>query len=203
MDDLLPKLALAALALAASGIAAAQPNAKSLPIEVVAESSSIDGQSNLVHFRGLKITQGGLSIEAGDALANGVDFEDSEWRFSGGVRIVVDSAVLESDSAVFKFRAHQLQRGDFVGAPASFTDRKPTRKETARGSANKITYNNVARTLQMSENARIVRGSSEIIGCELIYDFAEARVTSGSSGCPVRYIVHQSEDSDADSASNP
>lgn len=203
MDDLLPKLALAALALAASGIAAAQPNAKSLPIEVVAESSSIDGQSNLVHFRGLKITQGGLSIEAGDALANGVDFEDSEWRFSGGVRIVVDSAVVESDSAVFKFRAHQLQRGDFVGAPASFTDRKPTRKETARGSANKITYNNVARTLQMSENARIVRGSSEIIGCELIYDFAEARVTSGSSGCPVRYIVHQSEDSDADPASNP
>ena len=115
MDDLLPKIALAALALAASGIGTAQPNAKSLPIEVIAESSSIDGQSNLVHFRGLKITQGNLSIEAAEALVNGVDFEDSEWRFSGGVRIVVDSAVLESDSAVFKFRGHELERGDFVG----------------------------------------------------------------------------------------
>ena len=133
-----------------------------------------------------------------------MDFEDSEWRFSGGVRIVVDSAVVESDSAVFKFRAHELQRGDFVGRPASFNDRKRTSEQPASGSANKITYNNVARTLQMSENARIVKGSSEIIGCELIYDFDDERVTSGSSGCPVRYrIVRESEDNGADSASDP
>jgi lipopolysaccharide transport protein LptA len=202
MDDLLAKFTLAACTLAASGIGTAQRSAN-LPIDVVAESSSIDGQTNLVHFRGLKITQGDLSIEAGDALVTGVDFEDREWRFSGGVRVVVNSAVLEADSAVFKFRAHELQRGDFVGDPASFTDGK-TGEQPASGSAERITYNNVARTLQLSENARIVKGSSEIVGCELIYDFDEERVTSGSSGCPVRYrIVPQSEDNDADPASGP
>ena len=203
MGDLLAKLTLAAVALAVTAIGAAQGDAKSSDIVIDAESSSIDGQSNLVHFRGLKITQGNLSIEAGDALVTGVDFADREWTFSGGVRVVVDSAVLESDSAVFKFRAHQLERGEFVGDPASFTDRK-TREQPASGSAEKITFNNVARTLRLSENARIVKGSSEIVGCELLYDFDEERVTSGSSGCPVRYrIVPESEDNDANSASGP
>jgi lipopolysaccharide transport protein LptA len=206
MGDLLVKLTLAAVALAVSAIGAAQDDASSLDdILVEAESSSIDGQSNRAHFRRLKITQGDLSIEAADAVVTGVDFEDREWTLSGGVRVVVDSAVLESESAVFKFRGNELERGELAGDPASFTDRK-TREQPASGSAEKITYNNVAHTLRLSENARIVKGSSEIVGCELIYDFDEERVTSGSSGCPVRYRIvpqSQSEDNDANSASGP
>jgi lipopolysaccharide transport protein LptA len=203
MDGLFLKVTLFAAVLTVQAPVAGQGGAAPLPIELDAESWSFDGQSNLVHVRALKITQGDLSIEAADALATGLDFEQSEWRLSGGVRIVVDSAVLESNTAVFSFKDHELQRGELTGSPASFTDRSA---EPASGSANKIAYDYDARTLRMSQNARIVKGPNEIVGCDLIYDFNEERVTSGSSDCgePFRFrYLPQSDDSETDSASDP
>jgi len=205
MGNLLHKLALAA-ALAFFCVAEAQENSKSLPISLDADSSSIDRQTNLIHFRGLRITQGGLRIEADEALATGLDFEQSEWRFTGGVRIVVDSAVLESDRAVFTFSAHQLATAELEGNPASFTDQSPDREEPARGSANKLSYDYAKRILRMSDNARLSKGPNEIKGCDLIYDFAEERVTSGSSDCgePFRItILPPPEGTGTDSAPNP
>jgi len=204
MDSSLPKLALLAVALTAC-VATAQEDAKSLPISLDADSSSFDRKTNLVHFRGLRITQGELRIEADEALATGLDFEQSEWRFTGGVRIVVDAAILESDSAVFTFEAHQLATAELTGSPASFTDLNPARQEPARGGANKLSYDYSERTLRMSENAWLNKGPNEITGCDLIYDFNEERVTSGSSDCgPIRItILPPPEDTAPDSAPNP
>ena len=45
-----------------------------------------------------------MRIEADKAVATSEDFEQSsEWRFTGHVRITVDTAVLEADTAVFTF----------------------------------------------------------------------------------------------------
>jgi lipopolysaccharide transport protein LptA len=206
MDVSFHKVVLLAAALAATASAAGQERGEPLPIDLDAELVTIDGQTNLVHILAPKITQGAFSIEAGDALATDIGFEQSEWRFSGGVRIVADTAVLESDTAVFTFDDYELQLGELTGNPASFTDRSAPATETARGSANKISYDYVNRTLRMSQNARIVKGPNEIVGCDLIYDFTEERVTSGSADCgePFRLrVLPRSNDGAANSAADP
>ena len=206
MDNLLLKVTLLAIGLAGYSVAAAQDDAKSLPISLDADSSSFDRKTNLVHFSGLVISQGELRIEADEAVATGLDFEQSEWRFTGRVRIVVDSAVLESDSAVFTFAAHQLATAQLEGTPASFRDLSADREEPAHGSANKLSYDYAERILRMSESAWVTKGPNEIRGCDLIYDFNEERVTSGSSDCgePFRItILPRPDDAATDSASNP
>jgi lipopolysaccharide transport protein LptA len=125
-----------------------------------------------------------MRIEADEALATGTEFDrKSEWRFTGNVRIYVDTAVIEAHSAVFTFDQEQLSRGELEGAPASFSDSDPARQSPVRGGANKLTYDYVARTLRMSENAWVNKDQYEIQGCDLIYDFADERVTSGSADC--------------------
>ncbi|MEE9570672.1 MAG: hypothetical protein V3W02_03125, partial [Gammaproteobacteria bacterium] len=52
-----------------------------LPISLDAESSSFDQPTNTVVFRKLQITQGDVRISADDAVASGLDFARSEWRF--------------------------------------------------------------------------------------------------------------------------
>ena len=206
MDSSPPKLALIAAALIISCGAAAQDAAKSLPITLVADSSSFDRDSNLIHFKGLRITQGDLSIQASEALATGLDFEGSEWRLTGDVRIVVDSVVLESDTAVFTFDGHELAKGELQGMPASFTDLNPSREERARGGANKLSYDYSQRTLRMTDDAWLNKGQNEIVGCDLIYDFGKQGFASGSSDCgePFRIrILPPPEETATDSASNP
>ena len=145
---------------------------------------TIDRKTNLFHLREPRITQGAMTIQADEALATGVDFnEHSEWRFTGHVRINVDSALLEADRAIFTFDADRLARGELDGRPATLTDHNATHKEPVRGGANKLVYDYAAHTLRLSEHAWINKGQTEIQGCDLIYDFNDERVTSGSSDC--------------------
>ncbi len=181
-----------------STLAAQSANA---PQELVFDSQSLtlDRKTNLIQLQGPRITQGDLHIEADQALATGLDFQQSsEWQFMGNVRIAVGSARIEADSAVFTFDEERLARGELVGTPAAFTDTDSSGGKPISGGANKLTYDYVGRTLRLSENAWVNKDQYEIHGCDLIYDFADERVSSGSADCGgelfrVR-VVPQSED---------
>jgi lipopolysaccharide transport protein LptA len=152
------------------------------------ESFSFDNQSSLVRIRAPRITQGGLKIEADEAVATGLDFDaSSEWRFSGRVRITVESAVMEADSAVFTFANEQLARGELIGNPATFNDSNTDGQFPISGSAGALSYDYVARTLRLTGNAWLRRDRTEVTGCDLIYDFAAERFRSGSAGCGEAY----------------
>jgi lipopolysaccharide transport protein LptA len=153
--------------------------------DLVLDSSSmtIDRKTNLFRLGAPRITRCNMTIEADEALATGVDFnERSEWRFTGHVRINVDSALLQADSAVFTFDADRLARGELQGN-ASLTDRSAEHKEPVQGGASKLIYDYVAQTLRLTDHAWINKGNKEIQGCDLIYDFNDERVTSGSADC--------------------
>jgi lipopolysaccharide transport protein LptA len=124
--------------------------------------------------------------------------QNSEWRFTGNVKIYVDSAVIEADSAVFTFTDEQLSRGELEGSPASFADADPIRQQPIRGGANKLTYDYTARTLRMSENAWVNKDQYEIQGCDLIYDFTDERVTSGSDDCGELFRIRVVPQANAD-----
>lgn len=200
------KLALVGAIFAVHGPAAGQSGGRPLPIELGADSWVIDGRSNLVEVKRPRITQGNLEIEAGEALATSVGFEDSEWRLSGGVRIIADTASIEAQTAVFTFSDNALARTELVGNPAKFSDRGAPADVTATGTANRIEFDYARRRLRMSENARIVKGSNEITGCELTYDFKEERVTAGSSNCgePLRFrTIPPGPDRERNTAARP
>lgn len=189
---------LCAFAIAAHTALAAQNGGEPTDLLLDSESLSLDRNTNLIQLTKPRISQGGLVIEADEALATGVEFDSrSEWRFSGHVRITVDSAVIEASSAVFTFEQQRLARGELEGAPAKFSDVDPARQKPISGGADKLTYDYVARTLRMSQNAWVHKDQYEMQGCDLIYDFNEERVTSGSADCAdlfrVRVLSNQEQ----------
>jgi len=172
------------LATTACGVLAAQERARSEDFVLDADSVTFNRQTNLFEAHHPRIVHGNVRIEADESVATGVDFaESTEWRFKGHVKITVDTAVLEADSATFMFDREQLSRADLEGAPASFTDLGSTQQKPVRGGARKLSYDHIARTLQLSEDAWINKDQYEIQGCDLIYDFNVERVTSGLADC--------------------
>jgi lipopolysaccharide transport protein LptA len=172
------------------GFAADAQNDEVEELVLVSETLSFDGQAKLFELHAPQITQGDLRIEADDALATGIDFEaQSEWRFTGNVRITIETTELEAASAVFTFKQKRLSSGELEGTPVSFRDIDEARQTTVSGEARKMSYDNVARTLRLTDTARMQKDNVEFQGCDLIYDFAAERVTSGSADCADRFRV--------------
>jgi lipopolysaccharide transport protein LptA len=189
--SLLGNLCAGALALALPFAAAAQ-NAGRASEELVlrSESLTLDRQTNLIQARAPVIEQGTMRIVADEALATATEFEEAgEFRLTGNVSITVENAVLEADSAIFTFSRRRLSRGELVGSPATFRGVDAERKTTINGRARKISYDYVARTLRMTDDAVVQLDNREILGCDLIYDFMAERVTSGSSNCAYRVRI--------------
>jgi lipopolysaccharide transport protein LptA len=183
---------LGCFALAFSAVGIAQDDGSQREALVLeSESMTVDRTNNLFVARRPRITQGNLNIEAEEATATSIDFnERSEWRFMGNVRITVGTAVLEAASAVFVFEDEQLSRGDLSGTPMRFSDIDQVRQTPIEGRAQQMSYDHVARKLRLVGDASVQRGRTEIVSCDLIYDFAAAErdaglvVTSGSDDCP-------------------
>ncbi len=200
MPSFAPSLRLLLLSLVClPWLATAEDDAQPLPISLDADLSSFDRKTDSVAFRGLTITQGDLAIEADEALASGLDFEQSEWRFSGDVRITIGSATIEADTAEIRFEGHELLLAELRGNPAIFENFSVARDEPVRGGANRFYYDHVNRTLRLSDGAWFNEGPNEIRGCALTYDFEQETITFGSSDCGERVqitIVPPTEDAE-------
>ncbi len=207
MVNSIPRLSCFVLALLLlPWLAMAAEGDEPLPISLYSESSSFDQASNTVVFRGLQITQGDVGIRADEAVASGLDFARSEWRFSGNVTITVDSASIEADSAEIIFEAHSLLVAELRGNPAVFQDLSTTSEQPIRGGANRLSFDNVDRTLRMTEGAWLSEGPNEFTGCDLIYDLEQEQITSGTSECGepvVITILPPSNGTDPDSSPPP
>ena len=180
---LLPALALST-ALAAQGSVSCNE-----PLEIKSESFSLDnsGNKNLTHFLRPTIKQCNLEIRADDAFSSGVDFGvSSEWRFVGHVRITIAGNTMEADSAVFTFDKSQLARAELAGAPASFSvARAESGKQPAHGTATKISFDNVAQKLRMSEGVVVDQDRYHVQGCDVIYDLKNEGLEAGPTDCGV------------------
>ena len=140
-------------------------------------------------FSGLRINQGDFTIEADEAQASGLDFEMSEWNFSGNVRIAIDSASIESTSAAVTFEAHELLIVELRGNPAVFEDLSAAREDPIRGGASLLQYDSESRTIRMTDGAWLSEGPNEFRGCDLIYDIDEEKITSGTSDCGEPVVI--------------
>jgi lipopolysaccharide transport protein LptA len=157
--------------------------------ELVLESGPLafNGETNLFEMEAPRIKRGDLSIAADEAVATGVEFDaTSEWRFTGNVQIETGMAVMNANSAVFAFEQERLARGELEGTPASFTHLGTGREKPFTGTANKMSYDDVARTLRLSGDVLLKRDQTEVRGCDIIYNLATEGFSSGDSDCGIR-----------------
>src|SRR5687768_1953017 len=84
-----PPQAPAEPAAAPAGATGLPPGNSEMPINLEAASSDFDYKNNSLVFRRIHITQGGLEVTAQQASATGLEFENSEWRLEGDVKITV------------------------------------------------------------------------------------------------------------------
>jgi lipopolysaccharide transport protein LptA len=173
-----------AIALAVAVPAGAQNDDADAELQFTAGPFVLDAQTNMMRAQDPRITQGNLRIAADDVLATGLEFEGAgEFRLTGNVRIDVDTAFMEANSAVFTYAQGRLSRGELEGTPVSFTDVDAGTQRRVTGQAGKMSYDYTARTLRMTGEASVQLDRREVLGCDLVYDFRAERVTSGSADC--------------------
>jgi lipopolysaccharide transport protein LptA len=202
MANSLSRFWICALALGSSALAAqgGRP-ANELLLEM--QAVEIDNKTNLINLRGPRISQGDMSIAADQAVATGIDFQSkSEWKFTGNVRITLDSALVTADTAVFSFDDEELARGELAGN-ATFEDKQPDEAEPARGGASKIAYDYTGRTLRLTDNAWFQGDGVQAEGCDLVYNLTTERVTSGSTECADLFRIRFLPKQDAAGADPP
>ena len=151
---------------------------KDQPIELVAASSDVDYKNNTLVFRQVTVTQGPLRVEAQQATATGLNFENSDWNLTGQVRITTQDGKLSSDDAKVTFRNNAIARAIVHGAPAEFAQKLVDSQQLAKGHANTIDYDLQAGTVNLQGAAWLTDGDNVIRGDTLIYDVARQRVAA-------------------------
>lgn len=187
-----PRLTFAVLLLAPA-LAAAQGTAPrpALPIDVEAESSDFDYRRSVLVFRKVRITQGESSVEAEQATATGLEFENSSWQFDGSVRILAEGGQLTSDTASVRFAGNEIASAEVVGQPARFAQTRGERR--AEGYAQRIDYDFVTGRVRLSGGAWLSDGRNEITGTTLVYSIRDERVLAEAGeqgGQPVRITIN-------------
>ena len=162
-------------------LALAQTTDLRLPISLDAESTDYDGKSAMLMFRGLRLTQGGIGVQADEGRASKLDFADSVWRFEGNVVIDVDDGRIECESADLQFTDHKLRRATISGAPATFELRRRGSDERTYAEAQKLDYDLTTSVVEFSGNALITEGGNQISSSYLVYNIREQRIKAQSS----------------------
>jgi lipopolysaccharide transport protein LptA len=151
-------------------------------ITITANSSVLDHRQNTVVYRKVRITQGDVSIEADEAVANGREFENSTWTFTGTVRIRLPNSSIDADSAVVTFADGQIAEARMTGKPAHFEQRRTDPDQLARGRAGIIEYDIAQSTVRLKDHAWLSDGTNEISSETLVYDMGGERVLANPEG---------------------
>jgi len=167
-------------------VAAATSATPQIPILLDAQSSEVDYAKNEMLFRKVKISRGPMSIYADLATAKGqsttdLNFEDSQWQFSGNVKIVTEQGQLTSDEADVSFLKSVLSKAVITGKPAEFEQRNAKTGKPVVGHADLISYDVAKGTVALSKNAWLNNGADDVRGELLKYNFADKKIYANPS----------------------
>lgn len=174
-------LCLATVAAAMAPVLRAAPARPPQPIALDAASSDFDYKNNSLRFREVRLSQGVLRVEAAEAHATGLNFDNSQWTFRGSVRITTADGTLTSDTATVDFKDNTLTRAAIQGGPATFSQQRPPataggKPRMVRGRAGRIDYDLAAGNVRLSDSAWLSDGANEITGRTLVYGLRDQRV---------------------------
>jgi lipopolysaccharide export system protein LptA len=178
------RLLLLALAIGSAGLIsahAAGPRQSDLPISLDAASSDFDYRNNTLRFRQVRIVQGTVRVDADEATATGLNFENSRWEFRGNVHIEVEGGSLASNDALVTFVDNQIATAVITGSPATFEQKLKESEDIAQGRAGRIEYDFTAGNVRLVEDAYLTDGRNDIHGQTLVYSIRDQRVLAEAS----------------------
>ncbi len=153
-----------------------------LPMDIDADNTTIDGKNSMIIFSGLRLTQGGVSIQADEGRATHMELEDSTWYFAGNVVIDIGAGHIECDAAELRFDEFRLKQAIVTGFPAVYDLSRPNAEEITHAEAGRLNYDVVGGVIEFSEQATITEGGNQISSNVLVYNIAEQRINADSSG---------------------
>ena len=179
-----------------AGPAGAQEAGSQLPITVDADYVDIDGKTSMLVYRGLRLTQGNIAIQADRGRASNLEFGDSVWHLEGNVVIDTGSGHLESESADLTFGEHRLRTAVVTGSPATFRLQRPGSEAVTYAEAGKLVYDFPKGIVEFSGKATISEGGNRISSEYLVYNIEEQRIKaqSGSEADSKVKITYTPED---------
>jgi len=195
--------ALLALLLSAADPAAGQLTDLRLPISLDADATDYDGKSSMLMFRGLRLTQGNMGVEADFGRASQLDFEDSVWQFTGNVRIDTGDGLISCESADLRFAGHQLRHATITGSPATFELRRPGNEDMTYAEAGRLEYDFTAGIVEFEGNATITEGGNRISGNYLVYNIEEQRINAESGDGEKVKIIYTPGTNSTDPGAEP
>ena len=175
-----PIALLLAAAVVAVGTAGAQESDRQLPITVFADYADID-RSMLV-YRGLRLMQGNISIQADRGRTSNLEAADSVWHLAGNVVIDTLQGHLESETADITFEDNELKTAVVTGSPATFRMQRPDSETTTYAEAGRFVYDPANGIVEFSQNATITEGGNQISSEYLVYNIREQRIKAQSGG---------------------
>ncbi len=164
------------IALAGFSLANAQLTDSRLPISLDADFLDSDIDSDMYTFRGLRLNQGLMSIEADTGRASRLDFNDAVWQLSGNVSIVVEDGRIDCEAANLEFGNNQLRIASISGEPATFELTRGDDDVTTYAEAEILRYDLEAGAIEFSGNAKITEGGNQIASGFLVYNIGERRI---------------------------
>jgi lipopolysaccharide transport protein LptA len=184
-----PRIEVLALAFGAAlfagllGARAAVPDAReNLPINIEAASSEGSLPNNTLVMHDVTISQGDLKIRANKAsVVGGLDYHNSKWTISGGVRINAQGGSLTSDEAVVTFTNNVITRATITGAPAEFEGLREGTTEPARGHARTIDYEISTGNVSLKDEAWLSDGCKEIRSEQIVYNIRSQSMQAQSA----------------------
>ena len=164
------------LALLPCVTAAASLTQSTADIVVESDGAEVDARTKQMVLPRVRISQQGYVIQADEARASGLSFDDSQWTFTGKVNITTPDGHSTADRAVVNFLQNRITELHVTGQPATFEQRDVAKQLLAEGRAGQIDYDLQKSTVRLSEQAWIKYGQNEFKGNSVVYDINSKRV---------------------------
>lgn len=139
-------------------------------IEVESDGAEVDARTKQLVLPNVRITQDGYAIEAQEARATGLSFDNSQWTFTGNVRISTPDGFSTADTAKVLFVQNAITELHITGRPATFEQHDTGKQTMAQGRAGNIDYDLQKNTVRLSQQAWVKYGQNEASSNVLVYD---------------------------------
>ncbi len=149
------------------------------------DSSYLNRAENTMRFDGFRVFGENWSVTADRAVADAdeLGLDSGQLRFDGSIRLQLDTASLEAESAVFVFENKRLVVAELSGDPVAFEDHTTPEDGAACGSATTLRYDDSAGTFEMRGGVSLTVGPYRTTGCDLIYYLGQEEFRTGPAQC--------------------
>jgi lipopolysaccharide transport protein LptA len=166
-------------------------------ITVESDGADVDARTKQLFLPKVRIEQGGYAIQADEARATGLEFDNSTWIFNGKVNITTPDGSSTAEHATVRFVQKQIIEMHIAGQPATFEQHDAGKQTLAQGRAGAIDYDVQKNTVRLSQQAWVKYGQNEFTGTTVVYDIANQRVLANreeQQGERVRITINPNSD---------